>query len=275
MELQSYCFTPNDAFEDRNQKYGAFWMRRIYSKRLLTSLAIGAVVFSVGLASPVIYKSLGAGADDDADFNTVVELKAIEPPPLDPKQPPPPEVPPPPPPPKVETVRFVPPEVAPDEEVPEEEVPPPQDSLKDVQAAAITQEGDPNADPNEIIVEDPVNEVAEVVGTPAPAVEEVYVAVEQMPEYPGGVAALQKFFQKEIKYPEIARKAGVEGKVFVQFVVGNDGAIRDIEVVRGIGGGCDEEAIRVIKAMPKWIPGKQNGRPVSVRFALPVVFKLK
>ncbi|HET6569101.1 MAG TPA: TonB family protein [Rhodothermales bacterium] len=271
MDFNSYCFEPNEVFTNRNKAYGAFWLRKVYNKRLTASLCVGAVVFSMGVAGPVIYKGLGGGKTNMDDLNqTVVNLADLEPPPLQ-EAPPPPEIPPPPPPPKVETVRFVPPEPAPDEEVPDEEMPPPQDSLKDVQAADITQEGDPNADLNTIIVEDPPPPVVQ----PPPPKDEVFTVVEQMPTFPGGLQAMYEWMQKEFEYPEIARKAGVEGKVFVQFVVGNDGAIRDAQVVRGIGGGCDEEALRLIKAMPKWIPGKQNGRAVSVKFSMPITFKLK
>lgn len=277
MDLTSYCFAPNEAFEARNKAYGAFLLRRNYQKRLLSALAVGGVAFTLGIASPVIVKTLGVNKGDEIDLSRVVELKSIEePPPLDKEAPPPPPPVEPPPPPKVETVRFVPPEVAADEEVPEEEIPPPQDSLKEVQASTITQEGDPNADPNEIIIEDPVNEEAEVVGTPPPPVEdEVFQIVEQQPEFPGGMSALNQFVRDNLEYPEIARKAGVEGRVIVGFIVGRDGKIRDVQVMRGIGAGCDEEAIRVVREMPNWIPGKQRGNSVSVRFALPITFKLK
>jgi protein TonB len=277
MDLTSYCFAPNDAFEERNKAYGAFLLRRNYQRRLLSALAVGGVAFTLGIASPVIVKTLGVNQGDEIDLSRVVELKNIEePPPLDKEAPPPPPPVEPPPPPKVETVRFVPPEVAADEEVPDEEIPPPQDSLKEVQASTITQEGDPNADPNEIIIEDPVNEEAEVVGTPPPPVEdEVFQIVEQQPEFPGGMSSLNQFVRDNLEYPEIARKAGVEGRVIVGFIVGRDGRIRDVQVMRGIGAGCDEEAIRVVRQMPNWIPGKQRGNAVSVRFALPITFKLK
>lgn len=273
MDIIGYCFKPNEAFEGRNQAYGAFRLRMAYQRRLLAALAIGSLGFTLGLTAPVLYARLDATRAETIDVSRVVELKNIEAPPLDPKQPPPPPIEAPPPPPKVSTVRFVPPEVAPDEEVPDEEIPPPQEELKEVQASTLTQEGDPNASPDEIIVEDPVNEQAEVVGTGQ--AEEVFAIVEQMPEFPGGTQALMQFLAKEIKYPEIAKKAGVEGRVFVQFVIGPDGSIRDVAVVRGVGAGCDEEAVRAVRAMPKWIPGKQRGQAVPVRYAMPIVFKLR
>lgn len=110
---------------------------------------------------------------------------------------------------------------------------------------------------------------------PAPAEEEeeeedFFVAVEQMPELIGGLAALQK----NIKYPEMARRAGIEGRVIVQFIVNEDGSIEDPRVIRGIGGGCDEEALRAV-AKAKFNPGRQRGEPVRVQYSLPVIFQLQ
>src|SRR5690606_22771296 len=99
---------------------------------------------------------------------------------------------------------------------------------------------------------------------------EIFVIVEQMPELIGGLAAIQK----KINYPEIAKKAGVEGRVIVQFVVDEEGNVQDPQVVRGIGAGCDEEAIRAVK-QAKFQPGKQRGKPVKVKMSLPITFKLK
>ncbi|HET6567788.1 MAG TPA: M56 family metallopeptidase, partial [Rhodothermales bacterium] len=102
----------------------------------------------------------------------------------------------------------------------------------------------------------------------------VFTVVDQMPEFPGGTDALLKYVQENIEYPKLARKAGIEGKVFVQFVVEKDGSIGKVQVVRGIGSGCDEEAVRVIESMPDWTPGKQGGVPVRVKFSMPFTFKL-
>ncbi len=102
----------------------------------------------------------------------------------------------------------------------------------------------------------------------------VFVVVEEMPKYPGGVDAQVKFLTNNVKFPELARKEGVTGKVYVTFVIEKDGSVSNVRVIRGIGSGCDEEAIRVVKAMPKWIPGKQKGKTVRVQFNLPIVFNL-
>jgi protein TonB len=98
--------------------------------------------------------------------------------------------------------------------------------------------------------------------------------VENQPAPVGGYEAFYKYIGKNIKYPDQARRMGVEGKVFVQFVVDKDGSITDVQVLKGIGSGCDEEAIRVVKSAPKWTPGKQRGRPVRVRMSVPIAFKL-
>jgi TonB family protein len=103
---------------------------------------------------------------------------------------------------------------------------------------------------------------------------EVFVVVDDPPQYPGGDEARMKYMQQSIKYPEEARKKGVQGTVFVSFVVEVDGQVSNAKILRGIGAGCDEEALRVIKEMPKWIPGKQNEKPVRVVFNIPIKFAL-
>lgn len=104
--------------------------------------------------------------------------------------------------------------------------------------------------------------------------EKPFVTVEQMPAFKGGEAAMKKFIEDELKYPEAAKKAGIQGRVTIRFVVSSTGAIEDINVIRGIDPACDKEAIRVIKAMPAWEPGKQNGKAVAVYYTLPIVFRL-
>jgi protein TonB len=102
----------------------------------------------------------------------------------------------------------------------------------------------------------------------------VFIVVEDNPEFPGGEAARMRFLQNNIKYPPIARETGIQGTVFIQFVVERDGSITDVQIVRGLGGGIDEEAIRVVRMMPRWQPGKQRGRPVRVQFMMPIRFTL-
>lgn len=104
---------------------------------------------------------------------------------------------------------------------------------------------------------------------------QIFMVVESMPEFPGGEPALYKFLGENIKYPQMAKESGIQGRVFVTFVVERNGSVTDVRVLRGIGGGCDEEAIRVVQDMPKWTPGKQRGKSVRVQYNLPVKFTLQ
>jgi protein TonB len=105
--------------------------------------------------------------------------------------------------------------------------------------------------------------------------DEIFTVVESMPEYPGGMGELMKYLATSIKYPPLAKESGIQGRVFINFVVEPDGSISNVKVLRGIGGGCDEEAMRVVENMPKWKPGKQRGKPVRVSYNLPVKFTLQ
>jgi protein TonB len=105
--------------------------------------------------------------------------------------------------------------------------------------------------------------------------QQIFVVVEDMPQFPGGMGAVMKFLATHIQYPALAKESGIQGRVFINFVVEPNGQIDHVKVLRGIGGGCDEEAVRVVKSMPKWIPGKQRGKPVRVSFNLPVKFTLE
>lgn len=118
----------------------------------------------------------------------------------------------------------------------------------------------------------------EVIAEPEPPkVEEtkVFDVVEQMPSFPGGQGALMSWLGSNIKYPVVAEENGVQGRVVCTFVVERDGSITDVKVVRGVDPSLDKEAVRVLKAMPKWIPGKQNGSAVRVKYTVPVTFRLQ
>lgn len=104
---------------------------------------------------------------------------------------------------------------------------------------------------------------------------EIFTVVESMPEFPGGQIAMMKYLNKNMEYPQMARESGIHGRVYVTFVVETDGRVTDIRILRGIGGGCDEEAVRVVENMPKWTAGKQRGKPVRVQFNLPIIFTLQ
>lgn len=121
-----------------------------------------------------------------------------------------------------------------------------------------------------------VNEkVVDEVPPPAPEETKVFEVVEQMPTFPGGDAALMSFLNKNIKYPVIAEENGIQGRVIATFVVERDGSITDVRVVKSVDPSLDKEAVRVLKSMPKWIPGKQNGSAVRVKYTVPVTFRLQ
>ncbi|MCU7371223.1 TonB family protein [Paucibacter sp. O1-1] len=105
--------------------------------------------------------------------------------------------------------------------------------------------------------------------------KKIYSVVEEQPMFPGGIKSMYKFLGENIKYPEAASKANVSGRVFLSFVVTETGEINDVQVLKGIGFGCDAEAVRVLKSFPKWQPGKQDGIPVNVRYNLPIMFYLE
>jgi protein TonB len=105
--------------------------------------------------------------------------------------------------------------------------------------------------------------------------EQIFLVVEEMPSFPGGEKEMYRYIGKNIEYPRMAKESGISGRVFVTFVVEKDGRVTDVKVLRGIGGGCDEEAVRVIKSMPRWKPGKQRGKPVRVQYRMPIKFTLQ
>lgn len=143
-------------------------------------------------------------------------------------------------------------------------------------------EDDSNIEETQIASAEETGEAVEV-GTIAPVVEEeepeeqeIFEVVEQMPEFPnGGMAGLMSYLGKNIKYPTIAQENGTQGRVTVQFVVNKDGSIVDAKVLRGVDPYLDKEALRVINAMPKWKPGMQRGKPVRVKYTVPVTFRLQ
>ena len=244
-------------FEHRNKNYGAYLIRLLYPDRLTRSFIFAAIGFIIAISSPVIIEWIGNKTKEEIKATKEVVVNLTEPPPLDETPPPPP----PPPPQKVqETVKFTPPKVV-DKPV-EEEQPPPQEKLSETTVSTETHEGEKQIDlPPEPVVD--------------PDEGKIFTIVEEMPSFPGGDAKLIEFIQKNTKYPPVARENGVSGRVFITFIVGKDGKVTDAKVVRGIGAGCDEEALRVIRSMPTWSIGKQNGRPVQVQFTLPVNFSLK
>lgn len=123
-------------------------------------------------------------------------------------------------------------------------------------------------------VENEPEEVEEETLENALVEESVFDAVEQMPEFPGGRDQLNKYYESNLRYPEVAIENGIQGRVIVQFIVNTDGSISDATVIRSVDPACDEEALRVINSMPHWTPGQTNGKNVRVRYTLPVTFRL-
>ncbi|RFS21319.1 energy transducer TonB [Chitinophaga silvatica] len=262
-------------FDGRNKEYGAYDLRRQYDKRVRNAILGTASLFLIFFATYMISQWVKASEGENLKKPVIQEIKMEDVKiPDDPKTPPPPPPPPAPPPPVKPSVQFTPPVIKKDNEVPEDEKPPKQEDIKDKAISTKTQEGDPNGvEPG--LFED--SKGSGVVGPPpAPAKEEIFTFVEQPPTFPGGEEALAKYLSKNIRYPRVAQDNGISGTVFVQFVVDSEGNIKDVKTVGAAkGGGLEEEAIRVVKTMPKWKPGKQNSRPVSVQFNLPIRFTLQ
>ncbi|HZY81851.1 MAG TPA: TonB family protein [Cyclobacteriaceae bacterium] len=248
-------------FDGRNKDYGAYDLRKAYGGRVIAAFIVALIALGLVMAFPTIKKFFEEKEVIEKPKKVIDYTKLEAPPPIDAAKPPPPklELPPP----TVEKIKFLPPKIT-EQEV-DEEVPTIED-LKIVEPSVETTDGDAEVVFDEVVAE----AVQEEVEDP----NMIYTVVEQAAEFPGGVGAMMKFLSQNIKYPPQARRMGIEGSVFVEFVVNATGTIQDAKVIKGIGGGCDEEALRVIGKMPVWKPGKQNGRPVRVRFVLPVKFVL-
>ena len=247
-------------FEGKNKTYGAYDLRKSNTKTTVRALIIGAVVFSLLVAAPLIMSLLPDSSGDDDSLDTKIVTMKLPPKKEEPKKDLPP---PPPPPPKVDQVKFVKPVVAKAEEVTEE--PPKITEIKDKKLGNETIKGDPDA---ELTVE-PVG------NGPAAVVEEdnsIYntAGIEVKPDFPGGMEKFYKFVGNNYQTPE---EDGLKGKVYVTFVVEKDGSLTDIKVIRDIGYGTGKEAIRVLNKCPKWTPGEQNGKKVRVLYSLPITIQ--
>ncbi|MBL0129428.1 MAG: TonB family protein [Flavobacteriales bacterium] len=244
----------NMVFLDRQQAYGAFVLRRDYARGLAKALVGSILLFGVAIGTPKLVAALSGDETVvtekkivDVNLDLFEEEKKEEEvlPPVEPE------------PIKVEQVQFT--ELTASDE-PVEEPPPTQEILQETNAGTVTQEG----------------EKMEAPPPPVPEAEpQIFTIVEEMPAFPGGEAELFKYLSKAVKYPQMAQDAMISGVVYMTFVVDENGKVRDPKVLRGIGGGCDQEAIRVVKAMPEWEPGKQRGKPVRVQYNLPIRFTLK
>ena len=239
-------------FEGKNQAYGAYQLRRDTGKRNLKALLTMFAGFAI-IAAIVIAKVEKKEAKVERKEEPQVEKIEVE---------------------KVKSsVAFTTPEIKKDEDVaPEDEIKS-QDELAQTNTAigAFDVKGNDEA-------EGEVLKAKEVIAQPEPPKEEetkVFDVVEEMPQFPGGPNALFEYLSKNIKYPVVAEENGVQGRVIVTFVVERDGSITDVKVVKSVDPSLDKEAQRVVKGMPHWIPGKQNGSAVRVKYTVPVTFRLQ
>lgn len=265
MELQSLLHADylDIVFDHRNKLYGGYELRRHYQHRIHRALLI--VLFSTLTLS--IYVTLAnhhKTGDKLFDTQAVVHISDIEPP-----KPPITIIPPTPPAaaPHVKTEIFTPPKIVTDDIVkPDDHLAEAKD-LKNVQISNARHDG-PASDLDPGLTSS--SSGTAVIEKQEPA--KPFLAVQQMPEFNGDI---NNYLSSNLLYPASARETNIEGKVIIQFIVNEDGAITDARILKGIGGGCDEEALRVVKNMPKWKAGKQNGRTVKVFFTLPIRFMLQ
>jgi protein TonB len=261
-------------FEGKNQSYGAYRLRKETGKRnlyaILTMFAIALAIAAIVAVKGVVENAMKSdvGIEADVELSKLAEKKEAK---VEKKEEPKVE--------KIEvekvksSVKFVPPVIKKDNEVKPEEELKSQEELNKTNTAigAFDVKGNDEA-AGEVL------KAKEVIAQPEPPKEEetkVFDVVEQMPSFPGGPSALMQYLSSNIKYPVVAEENGVQGRVIVTFVVEKDGSITDVRVVKGVDPSLDKEAQRVVKSMPKWIPGKQNGAAVRVKYTVPVTFRLQ
>ncbi len=267
-------------FEGKNKDFGAYVIRTESTKRhnlavlwaLVGSLAVTALTFGLIQANKYLEERRLASQHDQTEV--FVDLTAEEPEPekqiIEPEKPEviPEEV-------ESATIKVTELQIVEDAEVREEDeiVTIDEQIATDASAGTVTHlDGSTNKN---IFIEHRVEIKVEPEPVAEPKTEEIFKSVEQMPQFPGGEAALMKFLSSHINYPPMAAENNVQGKVIVQFVVDKTGKVGEVKVVRNVDKDLDNEAIRVCKALPKFTPGRQNGRPVSVWYTLPIQFKLQ
>ena len=261
-------------FEGKNHSYGAYQLRKETGKRnlmaILVMFAIGVAIAAFVAIKGVVENAMkqDVAIEADVELAKLAEKKEAK---VEKKEQPKLE--------KVEvekvksSVKFVPPVIKKDDEVKPEEELKSQDELNKTNTAigAFDVKGNDEA-AGEVL------KAKEVIAQPEPPKEEeakVFDVVEQMPSFPGGPSALFEYLSKNIKYPVVAEENGIQGRVIVTFVVEKDGSITDVRVVKSVDPSLDKEAQRVVKSMPHWIPGKQNGSAVRVKYTVPVTFRLQ
>lgn len=262
-------------FEGRNKEYGAYRLRKNAGKRNLYSLitifiAALAIWGSISLVKFVESRTKSVAQTSVAEISALnqpkkkAEVKQQQKVKLEQPE-------------KVvervkSSVKFTAPVIKKDDEVKPEDELKTQDELMNTKTAigALDVKGNDDANGEVLKIKEAVAQPE-----PKPEVEKVFDVVEQMPSFPGGPSALMEWLSNNVKYPVVAQENGVQGRVVVSFVVERDGSITDVKVVRGVDPSLDKEASRVVRAMPRWIPGKQNGSAVRVKYNVPVAFRLQ
>lgn len=242
-------------FEGRNKEYGAYFVRKKYRKVILIALGISVLIIVAGMGIPLLLKELNKNKKEEV-VTIKVDLKA--PPPTDPHLPPPPPPPPPPKQPIVNQLKVTPPVIA------KINV---DTNIATVKQVQVTNVGTVNQKGKDTMIMAPI-------AAPAATGEDlnkIWTFVQQKPVFPGDI---YKYLQDHIEYPEQAREAGIQGTVYVSFVVERDGSISQVSILRGVNSDLNEEAMRVVSHMPKFTPGQQNGHAVRVTFMLPIKFTL-
>ena len=264
-------------FENRNKEYGAYVLRQQTSNRNIASILI-ILVLVAAVVGLLVAKSMydeyvcgphvvvyDHGMEASKLPNKAPEVKRVEPVRQE----------------NVErvvekvrgSIRFVAPVIKRDDEVNPEDQMRTQDEIMSSKVAvgfADVIGNDESADVlrhKDVLVTEPVK--------PREEENKVFEVVEQMPSFPGGISALMKYLSKNIKYPPVAEEIGIQGRVICTFVVERDGSVSDIRIAKSVDPSLDKEAIRVVSTMPRWIPGRQNGQSVRVKFTLPVTFRLQ
>ena len=256
-------------FEGKNQAYGAYKMRANSTKRHNLAMLAVLVIALIGFTIPTLVK-LATPKQKEVMTEVTTRSKLAEPEikqeemkRVEPVAPPPPAL--------KSSIKFTAPVIKKDEEVHEDNEIKSQEELTSTKVAISIADVKGNDEANGKDIAD----LKQVVTQAEPEPEKVFDMVEQMPTFPGGQQELMSYLGKNIKYPTIAQENGTQGRVIIQFVVERDGTITDVRVARGVDPYLDKEALRVVKSMPKWKPGKQRGKPVRVSYTVPVIFKLQ
>lgn len=258
----------NMIFEGKNHDYGAFELRKASSNRHFKAVIIAISLFSLAICSPMIIDSIiPETKEKNVEVTNLAKINLDKPKPKDEEK----VIDEPPPPPLKSSIKFVPPVIKPDEEVNEEDQMKAQDEMLNTKLTISTADVKGTDEENGI----DISELQQNQAISDQSTEQVFEFVEQQAEFPGGSDELLIYLKKNVRYPDLALESNIQGTVYVTFVVNRNGKISGVKVLRGIGGGCEDEAVRVVQNMPNWLPGKQNGEVVSSRFNLPISFKLQ